>query len=78
MSQSWELVERAAPKLAKTFKELPNSVRKMLGQPTKFFRRVKSGHVTGIVPTELQEAVVNCVVPCQLNPFHLYISLIIV
>ncbi|CAK8992051.1 unnamed protein product, partial [Durusdinium trenchii] len=63
--QHWDLLVTTAPQLAKRMKELPNKVRKMIGQPLKFVSRISGMNLeekgTTILPPELAEMVAEAV-----------------
>lgn len=60
----WTLVCRCAPRVAKVVKELPNSIRRLLGLSCKFQKRKSafSPESTSIVPPALENAVADFVV----------------
>lgn len=67
--QHWDLLVTTAPQLAKRMKELPNKVRKMIGQPLKFVSRISGMNLeekgTTILPPELAEMVAEAVATCR-------------
>ena len=67
----WSLVCAAAPIMARKVKELPNTMRRMLGMKTKFSARrcQNEAGTTTIVPSVLENAVADIVVPCQTTSF---------
>ena len=59
---NWPLICRAAPKLAKRYRECPDVIKEFLGQPKKFLARCKSSEgTTSILPMQFQTTVANSV-----------------
>lgn len=66
-AQQWSLICLNSPRLAKSYKELPNTVRTVLGLGKKFdHRKAKGGdeNTTTILPRAFQDAVSELVVSC--------------
>lgn len=63
-SEHWTLLCASNPQLAKRSKELPNSIRKMIGHRLKFrFRGCSDdASTTCFLPSHLEEAIAECVV----------------
>ena len=72
VNQSWDLIVKAAPSLAKRLKEVPNRIRAMFGQPGKFLSRKNGQGTTALIPRELQDAVTETVAARQ----HLHVFLL--
>lgn len=66
--QHWSLICAAAPRIAKKVKEVPNTLRAMLGLEKKFKSRGGGGKApseTSMVPAALENVVADLVVPCS-------------
>lgn len=63
-AQQWTLVCACAPKLARQYKELPDSLRNLVGLKLKFRGRSSDdGESTATLPSALTEAVSHVVAP---------------
>ncbi len=72
----WSLICRCAPKLAKSYKEIPNVLRKLMGRKLKFSSRIGHGRkdgTTSTLPKEFQDVVAESVAsrPLKLEKFPL-------
>lgn len=69
---SWSVICAASPKLAKRFRELPDSIRQFLGKPQKFSSRAaansESSGATSILPEPFRNMIAEIIVPRQ-HPF---------
>ena len=65
--EMWPTICAVSPRLAKQCKEVPNHLRRMLGLKDKFTKRATSRmpDSTTILPTALETAVAELVVPCS-------------
>lgn len=64
--QQWPLLVKACPKLCKRHKELPDFLRRFMGQPKRFQERTPEGSqaTTSILPNDFIELVSQTVVSC--------------
>ena len=77
-AENWRAIVDGCPKIAKKFKELPDSVRHFLGKQKKFQSRKAQGGSeeeklqTSILPPEFEDAVSESVAPCLLQKFFAF------
>eukprot|EP00438_Fugacium_kawagutii_P020979 Skav216151 [mRNA] locus=scaffold3056:86003:94647:- [translate_table: standard] len=70
-AQKWELLCKAAPRLAKVYKEPPNILRRILGKELKFKQRVgASKDTTSMLPPKFERAITECVALWLLKEKH--------
>ena len=74
-TEKWSFLCEACPKVAKSCKELPGFLRRVLGKKEKFSTRTPKGlkldNVTSMLPPELENAVTDSIVSCpHLLDFH--------
>ena len=76
LAQNWPLLCKAAPQIAKKFKEIPDVLRKFMGLKGKFRARLSSNE-TGqkTIPSSLMSVVSDCAVPSHCVKYILTVVL---